>query len=148
LGNGDGTFRLAPQPEVEVQRGPISVAIGDFDGDDIPDLAVTNWGTFNIPGNTVSIRLGNGDGTFKPAPKQEVVVGPQPESVRIGDFNGDGIPDLAVANWRSNTVTILLGNGDGTFEESATIDVGLGPVSIAVEDFDRDGKQDLAVANF
>jgi hypothetical protein len=64
----------------------------------------------------------------------------------MGDFNGDGKPDLAVANVNSSSVSILLGNGDGTFE-AAGDGVGKYPESVAVGDFTGDGKPDLAVAN-
>jgi hypothetical protein len=73
--------------------------------------------------------------------------GSEPWSIASGDFNGDGIPDLAVANSNGNSVTILLGKGDGTFTQAASVPTGIDPVSIAVADFNGDGKLDLAVAN-
>ena len=76
---------------------------------DFLDLAVANTGS-----NNVSIRLGNGDGTFSPATPPEVTVGTTPASVAVGDFDNDGdLDDLAVANANSNNVSIRLGNGDG-----------------------------------
>jgi hypothetical protein len=71
-----------------------------------------------------------------------------PYAVAVGDFNGDGKPDLAVANWLSSNVSMLLGNGDGTFQAVRNFDVGSGPRSVAVGDFNGDGKPDLAVANY
>src|SRR5256886_2213029 len=71
-----------------------------------------------------------------------------PTFVAVGDFNGDGKLDLAVANLNSRTVSVLLGNGDGTFRAAPTVVVGQSPFSIAVGDFNGDGKPDLAVANF
>jgi hypothetical protein len=71
----------------------------------------------------------------------------EPLSVAVGDFTGSGILDLAVANVRSNTVSVLLGNGDGTFQPAVNYAVGLGPLSVAVGDFNHDGFPDLAVAN-
>src|SRR5262249_57809399 len=69
--------------------------------------------------------------------------------VGIGDFNGDGIPDLAVANFASNDVSVLLGNGDGTFQPAAGYAVGSQPPSVvAVSDFNGDGKLDLVVPNY
>jgi hypothetical protein len=76
---------------------------------------------------------------------QSYDVGSQPDSVVVDDFNGDGKPDLAVANRGSNTVSILLGNGDGTFKAAVNYSVS-SPQSIATDDFDRDGNKDLAVA--
>ena len=70
-----------------------------------------------------------------------------PFSVAVGDFNGDGKQDLAVANDGSDNVSILLGDGAGNFSAPTNFAVGDGPVSVAVGDFNGDGKQDLAVAN-
>jgi hypothetical protein len=82
---------------------------------------------------------------LNPAPSP--IVGKNPQSVAVGDFNGDGKWDLAVANFGSDNVSILLGNGDGTFGPAKNFGVGTGPFFIAVGDFDGDGKLDLAVAN-
>jgi len=141
LGNGDGTFK----PGVDVATGlyPNAVAIGDFNRDGKPDLVLANGS------GTVSILLGNGDGSFQP--HLDYPAGPGAFSVAVGDFNGDGKLDLAVANNNSNlsgTVSILLGNGDGTFQPHVDYPVGMGPYSVAVGDFNRDGKLDLVVANY
>ena len=63
------------------------------------------------------------------------------------DFNNDGRLDIAVANPLNNTVTILLGNGDGTFTTGQTLSVGIDPSGLAVGDFNGDGRLDLAVAD-
>src|SRR5262249_22553702 len=73
--------------------------------------------------------------------------GVSPQSPVIGDFNLDGKPDLAVANFVDNNVTIMLGNGTGTFSASSTVDAVDGPASVAIGDFNLDGKPDLAVVN-
>ena len=70
-----------------------------------------------------------------------------PTSVAVGDFNGDGTPDLAVANAASNNVSVLLGNGDGSFQPAQNFGAGRNPESVAVGDFNGDGRPDLAVAN-
>ena len=94
-----------------------------------------------------SAALGSGTATFSMNVSQSPTVGTAPEAITAGDFNGDGIPDLAVANTTSSTVTILLGNGDGTFTSFATLETGAGPDSIAVGDFNRDGRLDVVVAS-
>ncbi len=80
-------------------------------------------------------------------PAVDTPVGANPQAVAVGDFNGDGIPDLAVANTADNTITILLGNGDGTFTNAGTLTTDLAPVSVAVADVNGDGFLDLVVAN-
>jgi hypothetical protein len=138
LGKGNGTFTLNSTPVTGAN--PVSVAVGDFNGDSKPDLAVAN----NVS-NTVTILLGNGDGTFTAAAASPAT-GSGPTSVAVGDFNGDGKPDLAVTNSGSNTVTVLLGNGDGTFTAAARPATGIAPTSVTVGDFNGDGIADLAVA--
>jgi hypothetical protein len=142
LGNGDGTFQAA----VNYGAGnePKSVATGDFNGDGKADLAVANG--FD---NNVSILLGNGNGTFQAAVNYGA--GTYPYSVAVGDFNGDGKTDLAVTN-AGNSVTpgnvsLLIGNGDGTFQAPLDYNAGVLPGSVAVADFDGSGKAELAMSN-
>lgn len=117
------------------------MAIGDLNHDGKLDLVV---GTLE---NGVSVLLGSGDGTF--GPHREYPIDPGALSVAIGDLNGDGNPDVAIANYGSGKVSGLLGNGDGTFQPEiifASNSVGY-PFSIALADLNGDGKNDLAVAN-
>src|SRR5437867_8353340 len=79
--------------------------------------------------------------------KRDFPVGSDSITVAVGDFNGDGVPDLVVANEGSNNVAVLLGNGDGTFRAARFFPVGSSPVSVAVGDFNGDGSLDLAVTN-
>src|SRR6266702_2455804 len=149
LGNGDGTFQ--PPRTLPIGPNPWYFAVGDFNGDGKLDLAVDDYGCpldcNSSPSNTVTVLLGNGDGTFLPAPS--LTVGNGPAGVVVGDFNGDGKPDLAVANLNDNTLSVLLGNGDGTFQAPHTFaDPGMThPYFVAIGDFNRDGKQDLVVTN-
>ena len=158
LGNGDGTF----QPAVLYDSGgpmPTSVAIADVNGDGIPDIVVANdWQyPFSNWFGTVAVLLGNGDGTFQPA----LVYGSDgadATSVAVADVNGDGIPDIVVANscgTNSNgcpgdgVVGVLLGNGDGTFNPAVTYDSGgTDATSVAIADLKGDGIPDIVVANF
>src|SRR6266851_4628550 len=107
LGNGDGTFQLATN--IPAGKNPISIAVGDFNGDSRLDLVVANQG-----GSTVSLLLGNGDGTFQS--HLDYTAGSGPIAVAIGDFNGDSHLDLIVANGQTASGGLLLGNGDGTFQ--------------------------------
>ena len=91
--------------------------------------------------------LGNGDGTFQHAQTTNAV-GVEPYAIASGDFNGDGRTDLAVVNYADRNVSVLLGNGDGTFQPQVTYAVGSFPYAIVTGDFNGDGRTDLAVANY
>jgi hypothetical protein len=154
LGNGDGTFRTA----VSYSSGGVgaqAVAIADVNGDGKPDLLVSNGnpGCGERCNGTVGVLLGNGDGTFRPA----VIYGSgagDAQSVAVADVNGDGKPDLVVANFctfvtcSDGMVGVLLGNGDGTFQPATIYDSGgSNATSVAVADVNNDGNPDLLVAN-
>jgi uncharacterized repeat protein (TIGR01451 family) len=136
-------FPSTPSSTVNVGTKPLGLVTADFNGDGISDIAVAN----NVSG-TVSILLGNGDGTFttKSTPSAETGA----NWLAVGDFNEDGIPDLAVANCGCtglHGVSILLGNGDGTFTLKSSPNTGNGAFSLTTGDFNGDGHLDLAVAN-
>jgi hypothetical protein len=147
-GNGDGTLQM---PEnFPTGSNPSSLTIADFNGDGTLDLAVANAGRQFVLGDSVSILLGSGNGTF--GPRQDFPTGPGPSSIVSGDFDGDSVLDLAVTNSGTpsapaNTVSVLIGNGDGTFKMHRDFFVGLRPISISLGDFDDNGTADLAVAN-
>ena len=143
LGNGDGTFQ--PQITYAVGNEPDAIVAGDFNGDGRTDLAVVSQGSWPNYQGTVSVLLGNGDGTFQP--QVTYAVGASPDAIVAGDFNGDGRIDLAVANENDDTVSVLLGNGDGTFQPQVTYAVGRDPAAIVSGDFTGDGRADLAVVN-
>ncbi len=149
LGNGNGTFGAATNIALAAQMNPTSVAVGDFNGDGKLDLAVAiGFGFSNATPGYASILLGNGDGTFGAA--TNFAVGGAPRSVAVGDFNGDGKLDLAVANSLSSSVSILLGAGNGSFSAATNFNMGNtsdSPTSLLARDFNGDGKLDLAVAN-
>jgi len=131
---------------VEYPTGPTpdAVTVGDFNGDGPLDL-VTASGTY-LTNNTVSVLLGNGDGTFQP--NVDYITGTAPSFAALGDFNGDGRVDMAVVNATSNTVSILLGNGDGAFQPRIDFPAPIGANGIAAGDFNGDGRLDLVVADF
>jgi hypothetical protein len=142
LGNGDGTFTAAATPPGTFS-GPDDIVVGDFNGDGKLDLAILNGGS-----NSVTILLGTGNGTFFVPDVDTSSTGSNPLSMVAGDFNRDGNLDLAVANYRSDNVTILLGNGDGSFTTAeGTPATGSFPAQIVAGDFNNDGKLDLAVDN-
>ena len=141
FGIGDGTFKTAVA--YPVGSMPSAVATGDFNNDGNLDLAVTD-----AIDNKVYILLNNGDGTFQTAVPYPA--NGDPVFVATGYFNGDANLDLAVVNGTTGsdgTVSILLGNGDGTFGLPVSYAVGKGPLSVVAGDFDLDGHLDLAVAN-
>jgi uncharacterized protein (TIGR03437 family) len=136
------SFTAPAGSPIAVGNAPRAIALGDFNNDGKPDLAVANSGA-----NNITVLLGNGSGGFTAAAASPGT-GLTPGSVVVGDFNGDGKLDLAMANSASNNVTILLGNGNGSFTAAAASpDTGNNPSAVAVGDFNSDGKLDLAVAN-
>src|SRR5215471_11419023 len=133
--------RILSSSRNPLMRTRASVAVGDFNGDGLWDLAVANVSpSLLIPG-PVSILLENGDGTFGPA--DNVPAGVSPQSVVVADFNGDGFSDLAVGNRRSHNFSVLLGRGDGTFRAAQHFGPGNDPIPLAVGDFNGDGLADL-----
>src|SRR6266516_1141144 len=84
---------------------------------------------------------------FRVGVELDFATGTDPRSVAIGDLNGDGKPDLAVANLNSGTVSVLLGNGAGGLGAKTDFATGSGPISVAIGDLNGDGRPDLAVAN-
>jgi hypothetical protein len=124
----------------ETGRAPVSVAIGDLNGDGKPDLAVAN-----IRASTISVLLNRSDGTYEA--KRDYPTGDgSPSSVAIGDLNGDGKEDLATANF-FGSVSVLLNRGDGSFERSRAYLTQPDSSSVAIGDLNGDGKPDLATAN-
>lgn len=135
----EAAFDLATPPAVGLS--PKAVAVGKLDAGASEDVVVSNTSS-----NSVSVLLGNGDGTF--ATQQPYATGNYPYAVILDDFNGDGVPDIVAVNRGDfpGTVSLLLGNGNGTFKSQTQYPVGSSPRSAASGDF-GDGHIGLAVTN-
>ena len=144
---GDGTGSFGPKTDFATGSIPTSVTSEDFDGDGKPDLAVAN-----LFSDTISILLGDGAGSF--TLKGDFATDTGPYTVTSDDFNGDSRPDLAVANIGPlasigpNSISVLLGDGTGSFAASIDFATGSTSRSLTSDDFNRDSKPDLAVVNF
>jgi hypothetical protein len=146
---GPPVFELPMQYHVGLN--PTSILTADLNGDGRPDLITTN-----LNSNNVSILLGQQPSTnpqtglagtadlFKEHTLYDV--GTRPRTAALGDFNRDGRPDLAVANNQSDDLSILLGNGDGTFQSAVLLPTGRSPLAIAAGDLNHDGTDDLVAA--
>ncbi|KAA9338781.1 cadherin-like beta sandwich domain-containing protein, partial [Adhaeribacter soli] len=143
-----GTVNFAPKADFTTVTNPYSVAIGDIDGDGKPDLAIANS---NSNSNNVSVLRNIGSsGTVSFAAKADFVTGSSPFSVAIGDIDGDGKPDLAIANINAGSVSVFRNIGSsGTISFAAKVDftTGSSARSVAIGDIDGDGKPDLAITN-
>ena len=143
LGNGDGTFN--PPVAITVPADPTDVAIGDFNGDGKPDLLVTSEVNGQHSQGSISLLLGNGNGTFKPA--QYVGGADGPLTLAVGDFNGDGIPDAVIGAYGGGNLTVLQNNGNGTFTNTQNPLVssfgGNGPFSVAIGYFSGNNVADI-----
>ena len=144
LGNGDGTFKAAVSPPPATGKGPVSIATGTFN---VKNNTNVGLAVANETDSTLSILLGNGDGTFTQAPGSPIKTGNHPVSVVSAVLISGGQSDLIVANQADNTISVLMGNGDGTFQPAVNLPTGRAPTGLAVADFNNDGRLDLAVTN-
>ncbi len=142
LGNGSGTFSIATSFSASLYPG--SLCASDFNGDGDLDLAVANGNS----ANSISILIGNGVGGFSPATDYPVGTCPCGLScIKAGDFNNDSKVDLAIANQNSNDVSVIIGNGLGSFGSPASFAVGSSPWSVVLNDFNGDTFLDVATSN-
>ncbi len=133
LGNGDGTFQA--RTDIGCGAYPESEALADVNGDGKVDIVVFDE-------NQVAVLLGNGDGTFS-----SVGTGTQPDSVALADFAGNGMLDIALANFKSDTIGVLLGTGGDRFQNQTTYLAGFSPASVIAADVNGDGIPDLVFTN-
>jgi hypothetical protein len=145
LGTGTGSFVAAAGSPYNTGSSPYHVSVGNFNSDAFPDFAVANGNS-----NNVSIFLGSGTGSFSAAAGSPILVGTQPRTISLKDLNNDTYTDMVISNLGSNNITVLLGNGTGSFSPAAGSpfnSIGTAPYQSIVADFDLDGKTDIAVTN-
>lgn len=146
-GNGDGTFtQVAGSPFAlpDSVTGPIAITVADFNADGLSDLAIVDRGT-----NQVTLLQGKGDGTFQEFPKSPITVGNLPVAIASGSLTGSTGPGLAVVNQNDNTITVLLGNGDGTFTQAANSPLATNttPSGVVIGNFLEQANSGIAVTN-
>ena len=144
LGYGDGTFTKPALYSTGVGSQPGSIAVGHFNNDNYLDITATNYG-----GNSISVFLGYGNGTFRNVTIFLTGKSSLPGSVIVSDVNNDSRSDIIVANQGMNNVGVFLGYGNGSFAEQLITSTGAGssPQCVIADDFDKDGRLDLATAN-
>jgi hypothetical protein len=154
LGNGDAAGTFQSRSDFDSGPQPNSVVVGDFNNDGKPDLAFALGDCATCTPNSISLVLGNGDGTFQqPNTFLTAASGDTNTYALVAqDFNNDGNLDIAAVNNKTNNVSVLLGNGgvNGVFQGfqgHVEYNVGTQPVAIAYGDFNKDGNMDLVVAN-
>lgn len=156
LGDGTGSFSPAPESPYEVSSKPLftpsspfGIAITNFDGGR-PDLVVGSQAT------SIYVMFGEDDGSFTTTADSTILSGDEPatpgpesapQAVAAGDLNGDGFTDIVAANRDDSSVSVIPGNGDGTFDPKTQFNVGAKPVSVAIGNLNGGGIPDLAVAN-
>ncbi|MFN6050576.1 MAG: FG-GAP repeat domain-containing protein, partial [Planctomycetia bacterium] len=148
LGNGNGTFK----PKTDFASGGTgsslrSVTLGDVNGDGRLDIitvnAIANANNAGVLLNTTTA----GATTASFGSPTSFATGTNPYSVTLGDVNGDGRLDIVTANQNSSNSSVLLGNGNGTFQNQATLTAGTSPSSVTLGDLNSDGRLDIVTAN-
>lgn len=133
---------FGPSTNFPVDANPLGVALADLNSDGNLDVVTANYGA-----GSVSVLLGNGNGTFQSV--KSFAAGAFASTIAVGDFNGDHLPDLAVGHFdrSATTVSVLLGNGDGTFQAAVDYTVGSSPIWVIAADLNGDSILDLVAAN-
>jgi type II secretory pathway component GspD/PulD (secretin) len=147
VGNGAGAFTQVPGSPFALPAGatgPIAITSADFNQDGIPDLAIVNQTSKNV-----TILKGNGNGTFTQFTNSTLTTGNTPVAIASGTLSGSTGPGLAVVNQKDNTMTVYLGNGNGTFVTSSQSPIATDttPSGIVIEDFLEEGLGGIAVTN-
>ncbi|CAF4224915.1 unnamed protein product, partial [Rotaria sordida] len=126
-----------------VDSHPISIAVGDFNGDRVLDIALANNGTKHA-----DMMLGNGKGKFAIQTSYEIGFDSPPLVMASGDFNNDKRSEIVIANGGSNHVDIFVAHNRGSFENQTRYSAGSWPQSVVVGDFNNDTRLDIVVANW
>ncbi|CAF4428439.1 unnamed protein product [Rotaria sp. Silwood2] len=144
LGHGNGSFSFSYLYSTGVDSHPVTVAVGDLNGDDRLDIVVANYGS-----STVGAFLNYANGTFSKMKISVIDSTVHAHSIVIGDFNRDKILDVAVANTGNDSVVVLRGSDNGKFVSQETYSTGIGstPVFLLVDDFNNDNELDLITVN-
>ena len=135
-GLGDGSLASA----VTAGSSAKAIEVADLDGDGVLDLAADDFGT-------VKTRLGNGDGSFRAGSSIAVGVG-DPDSLAVGRLDDDTLPDLVVADFNQDDVSVMVGQAGGGLGAPASFAITADPAGVAIADFDHDGRNDLAITRF
>jgi FG-GAP-like repeat len=145
----DQSGALQAAREIATTRSPFAVAIGDVNGDRRADLAVAHrWGGVDPDRDALTVLIGRGDCEFAPSPESPMKAGASPTDVAIGDFDADGIGDIATANMGSHDVTLFLGGRTGLRPAMGSpFSVGKGPVAVLLRDLNGDGKAEIVTGN-
>jgi len=153
-GNGDGTFtEVAGSPFLlpTTGTGPVAVTVADFNGDGNLDLAILNQATNNQTTSSVTILEGSGKGTFAPFPNTNasLAVGNLPVAITSGALDGSNGPALAIVNQQDNSLTVYLGNGDGTFfaASQSPLQTDTTPSGVVIADLAQSSTGGIAVTN-
>jgi Flp pilus assembly secretin CpaC len=142
LGNGNASFSLATGSPFAVGKFPVAIASADLNGDSHADIVVVNQ-----VDNTISVLLGNGDGTFTSALNSPLATGQAPTAVTIADFNGDSIPDIAVTDPQTDSVSVYLGLSQGLFAPAFELPVGTNPTAILAASLSGASLPDVAITD-
>lgn len=140
LGNGSGQFGTAVTSSGQQFGTGTAIAVGDFNNDGNRDVISTS-SLFGGTASDLFVSLGDGKGGFRTSTNR--IIGNNPQSVAVGDVNGDGRLDAVTANGGGNTVSVLLGDGAGAFSTMNNLTLGGSPKAVALRDFNNDGRLDI-----
>ena len=148
---GSATPTFSAKTDFATGTGPYSVAAGDFNRDGKPDMAAANYDATSVSVFLNTTTPGASTPTF--SAKTDFTAGTNPSTVSIRDLNGDGVPDLAVANYGSNSVSVFFNTttpnaSTPTFSAATDFATGSGPYTVTLGDFNRDGKPDMAATHY